>query len=203
MSFILDALKKSETERQQQNAPGFATIPQRDNDRAPSKWIWLVFGLLGINLIVLAGIYLWSEPQSTETVSVAIQPTSESATFSDMVSEAKRVQPETTEADISAPPAQTGSATINSASNHELPTGSISDGFDTFNVLRAKGVLVLPDMHLDIHVFAGTPADRFIFVNMSKYKENAVLNEGPRVVEITPEGVILEHQNTTFLLPRQ
>ena len=43
--------------------PGFATIPQRDNDRAPSKWIWLVFGLLGINLIVLAGIYLWSEPQ--------------------------------------------------------------------------------------------------------------------------------------------
>ena len=89
---------------------------------------------------------------STETVSVAIQPTSESATFSDMVSEAKRVQPETTEADISAPPAQTGSATINSASNHELPTGSISDGFDTFNVLRAKGVLVLPDMHLDIHV---------------------------------------------------
>ncbi|MBT5220694.1 MAG: GspB domain-containing protein [Woeseia sp.] len=203
MSFILDALKKSETERQQQNAPGFATIPQHDNGRAPSKWIWLVFGLLGINLIVLAGIYLWSEPQSTETVSVAIQPTSESATFSDMVSEAKRVQPDTTETDISTPSAQTGSATINGTSNDELPSGSVSDAFDTFNVLRAKGVLVLPDMHLDIHVFAGAPADRFIFVNMSKYKENAVLNEGPRVVEITPEGVILEHQNTTFLLPRQ
>jgi general secretion pathway protein B len=116
-----------------------------------------------------------------------------------MVSEAKRVQPAITETAISAPSTQTAVATI----SNESPAGSFSDAFDTFNDLRVKGVLVLPDMHLDIHVFSGTPADRFIFVNMSKYKENAILNEGPRVVEITPEGVILEHQNTTFLLPRQ
>lgn len=203
MSFILDALKKSEAERQQQNTPGIASIPQRDNSNAPHKWIWLALGLLVINLIVLAGIYLWPEPQSTETVSVAIQPSSESATFSDMVSKAKRIQPEILATDSSPPPAQSTGVANNDGSSDLPLTGSVSDAFETFNSLRVKGVLVLPDMHLDIHVFAGTPADRFVFVNMSKYKENAVLNEGPRVVEITPEGVILEHQNTTFLLPRQ
>jgi len=203
MSFILDALKKSETERQQQNAPGIASIPQRDKSRAPSKWIWLTLGLLAVNLVVLAGIYLWPEPKSNETVSIPIQPASDSATFSDMVSEAKRIQPEILDTDLAAPPTQSTGVANNDASINIPAAGSVSNNFETFNDLRAKGELVLPDMHLDIHVYAGKPADRFVFVNMSKYKENATLNEGPRVVEITPEGVVLEHQNTTFLLPRQ
>jgi len=203
MSFILDALKKSETERQQQNTPGIASIPQRGKDKSPSKWLWLTLGLLVINLAVVAGIFLWPETQTGQTVSIPVEPQSESASFSDMVSEAKRVQPDIAETEqvliteqAPAPPAST-------SSNNRPTPGSVSNSFETFNDLRAKGEVSLPDLHLDVHVFSGTPTDRFVFVNTVKYKENAVLSEGPRVVEITPEGVLLEHQNKTFLLPRQ
>ena len=66
-----------------------------------------------------------------------------------------------------------------------------------------QGLLQLPDLHLDIHVYSNIPEDRFVFVNMSKYKERGTLDEGPVVREITPDGVILEYLGTGFLLPRE
>jgi general secretion pathway protein B len=69
--------------------------------------------------------------------------------------------------------------------------------------LRLDGSLQLPALHLDIHVFADDPAERFVFINMTKYRENSQLDEGPVVTEITTDGVILEHQGRTFLLPRE
>ena len=69
--------------------------------------------------------------------------------------------------------------------------------------MRANGLLQLPDLHLDIHVYSATPAERFVFINMSRYRENATLDEGPKVQEITPDGVMLEHQGMRFLLPRE
>ena len=79
----------------------------------------------------------------------------------------------------------------------------VSESYPTFNDLRAQGVLQIPDMHLDIPVYSSKPEDRFVFVNMSKYKERATLDEGPVVREITPDGVILEYRGTSFLLPRE
>jgi general secretion pathway protein B len=79
----------------------------------------------------------------------------------------------------------------------------ISQVYATFNELRANGTIMLPDLHLDIHVYSEHPADRFVFVNMSKYREQGKLTEGPVVKEITPEGVILEHLGNGFLLPRE
>jgi general secretion pathway protein B len=72
----------------------------------------------------------------------------------------------------------------------------------TANSLAASGT-VLPEMHLDIHVYAAKPADRFVFVNMRKYTEGQALKEGPTLERITPDGAILNHQGMRFLLPRQ
>ena len=68
--------------------------------------------------------------------------------------------------------------------------------------LMASGT-ALPDMHLDIHVYAPKPADRFVFVNMRKYTEGQALKEGPTLERITPDGAILNHHGLRFLLPRQ
>ena len=68
--------------------------------------------------------------------------------------------------------------------------------------LMASGT-ALPDMHLDIHVYAPKPADRFVFVNMRKYTEGQSLKEGPTLERITPEGAVLNHRGLRFLLPRQ
>ena len=66
----------------------------------------------------------------------------------------------------------------------------------------ATGTLQLPPMHIDIHVYSDTPGDRFVFINMDKYREGEQLDEGPVVEEITRDGVVLVHQGTEFFISR-
>ena len=49
---------------------------------------------------------------------------------------------------------------------------------------------------------SGPPSD-LVFINMNQYRENATLTEGPRLRQITTDGVLLEYVGTTFLLPRE
>lgn len=58
MSFILDALKKSENERQGQRGLGVADVPvAREAPGAPA-WIWWLLGLLAVNVVVLLAVLL-------------------------------------------------------------------------------------------------------------------------------------------------
>jgi len=73
----------------------------------------------------------------------------------------------------------------------------------TIDEVRVNGSLQITDLHLDIHVYSDVPEERFVFINMTKHREQSQLEEGPKVIEITTEGVVLEHQGVTFLLPRE
>lgn len=211
MSFILDALRKSEAERQRQNAPGFVNVPDGSGKKSGKKWIVLVAGLLSINLVILAAVLLRPDAAVTpadpdESVNTAdVRPVATAA--EDAATIPIRRQTSDIEQNPDAaqqPPGVEASATVNPVTAIDTPASpSAGKTFATFNNLRAQGVLQLPDMHLDIHVYSGQPADRFVFINMSKYKERATLAEGPSVKEITPEGVILEYAGTDFLLPRE
>lgn len=53
MSIILEALKKSENQRQRQSGPGFATVPERAAHGRRSVWPLMVVVLLAINTVVL------------------------------------------------------------------------------------------------------------------------------------------------------
>jgi general secretion pathway protein B len=53
MSFILDALKKSELERQRQAIPGLMESAMAQRRRRLPVWAVVLVALLGINLIVL------------------------------------------------------------------------------------------------------------------------------------------------------
>ena len=73
----------------------------------------------------------------------------------------------------------------------------------TFTELTLDGSLQLPELHIDIHVYSDNPADRFVFINMNKYREDDQLGEGPVVQEIARDGVVLEHRGRRFMLPRE
>ncbi len=207
MSFILDALKKSETERQRQNAPGFADVPDgTDPPRAP-RWLWVLGGLLAINLIVLLGVMLRPDLRPTTDAATPSEATPDGkpreASFSEMVEEAKKKQPiPVTDSADGAITDSNPAAEGRTASVTRTPE-KIAQSYATFNELRANGTIVLPDLNLDIHVYSEQPEKRFVFVNMNKYREQARLAEGPLVREITPEGVVLELMGNDFLLPRE
>jgi general secretion pathway protein B len=212
MSFILDALKKSESERQRKGAPGIADVPKGNGRSGAAKWYWILGALLAVNLAVLIGLLLRPDAGPAPTADLRPEPkatTKESVpaakTFSEIVADVKAELPARTEAVTTAP---AGPPSPQPSIADERPAAApararVVDGLPTVNELRADGLLQLPDLHLDIHVYSVKPADRFVFVNMSRYRENATLAEGPQIREITPEGVILEHLGTRFLLPRE
>jgi len=61
----------------------------------------------------------------------------------------------------------------------------------------------LPELRLDLHVFAAKPQERFVMINMHKLHEGDSLPEGVRVESITPEGAVLSKDGSRFLLPRE
>ena len=214
MSFILDALKKSESDRQGKNRPESAYIPTGAAVSSPSRWLLFVGVLLLINVVVLMVVFLKPETASTDIETLPIVKTEEpkeTDTFRDLVASARDREPE------SAPPVSEPAgnpkpeeatprpveqkSTPAAAPTRQPSTATVV--YKTFNEVRANGTVQLPDLHLDLHVYNSAPAERFIFINMNKYSENATLSEGPLVTEIVPEGVILEHLGTRFLLPRE
>ena len=213
MSFILDALKKSETDRQQQASAEFANVPTGDHAPRAPRWLWVLGGLLAINLVVLLGLFLRSDDgPAVAAVSVPAtasgilqgSPNAEpAASFEEQIAEARRSAPQRLEAPAPSPEASRGTEPVRTASPAPASQReSQTVALPTFYQVVSSGMVTLPDLHLDIHVYSETPEERFVFINMSKQRENTQLREGPNVEEITPEGVVLEYRGTTFLLPR-
>ena len=73
----------------------------------------------------------------------------------------------------------------------------------TISELDLTGANALPDLHLDVHVYATKPAERFVYINMRKYQEGNTLAEGPVLERIRRDGVVLDYRGVRFLLPRQ
>ena len=199
MSFILDALKKSETERQQQTSSEFAGVPSSSGNPNSLKWVWILGALLVVNAAVLFGVMLRDDSPAQDVTIAAAHRGEESAvaepTFEEQVAAAKMNQP---------PPAAIAPTEL-STPEATPPSAPASSGARvlTIDEVRVNGTVQLTDLHLDIHVYSDVAAERFVFINMTKLREGSGLEEGPTVTEITRDGVILEHQGTTFLLPRE
>lgn len=242
MSFILDALKKSEADRQRQNSVEAAYLPDRAQNPGPSRWLTVAVILLVINIAVLAVVLL--KPGAERPAAVATEPVAqperapaeEDPSFREMVTEAKRTQQTVTPATSAPPPNQQQTdtqqstpasqtpqlasqqpqqqapppvATAQPATTNEPPAAMSSEPnagaavYPTFNEVRAEGIVDLPPLRIDIHVYSENAADRFVFINMNRHKERSTLSEGPQILEIVPEGVVLEYRGTRFVLPRE
>ena len=240
MSLILDALRKSEHQRQRQVGPGLAVVPESPVSRRPATWLLLLGGLLALNILVLLALLLTGRDPEPEAVAppaaeaVAQPPVSApppAAAPAETRAEPRRtapvalparpprneVRPLTTE--VAAPPptaaqAPAGSATQPPAgSTGAAPRAAAPPGVSAeqatadarlprFTDLVLRGELNVPHMHLDIHVFSTVAADRFVFINMRKYAEGEVTQEGPRIERIARDGVVMDHQGQRFFLPR-
>lgn len=214
MSFILDALKKSESDRQQQGPAEFAGVPTSHGRQSAPRWLWILGVLLAVNLAVLLGLLFRPEVAVTPTISEQAVVNNDS--FADQVAEARQNVPAREEPRASAPePAvtsPTSAAITDVAANTQVSTpppatparrqSAHTALLPSFLEVVANGTVTLPELHVDIHVFAESPEDRFVFINMNKQVEGSRLAEGPIVEEITTDGVVLSYNGTSFVLPR-
>ena len=235
MSFILDALKKSEAERQRQSVPGLLDMgPSTPRPRFPVWGIWLGL-LLGVNLLVLMVVLIrgWipggaapavdlkatthaataaAAPAITAPVTAPpsnatspASPPDDGRSFSPM--DAPVYAPEIpvagTSTDVAGPttvPAQKPDPRLAKALYPPPPPDEVLPTLNEINLTGNRGI---PELHMDIHVYAAKPSERFVFFNNRKYREGETLQEGPSVERITREGVVMRFQGLRFTVPRQ
>lgn len=225
MSFILDALRKSETERQRQNGPGLIDVGYRPPATRRSPWIPLLIAVLVANLAIMGFLFLRKPadtPQATTSVpqqervvqetapAVAVPASTPSTEEADddayaAIAALPALEPEDGDEDaddiVQTSPAPAAAAAAPPEAVQPA-SGIISEGLPSLETLVAEGSLSLPEMRLDMHVFAPAPDGRFVFINMRKYVEGERLDEGPRLEEITRDGVILSLDGRRFVLNR-
>jgi general secretion pathway protein B len=81
------------------------------------------------------------------------------------------------------------------------PSPPAPSNLPTAEELTARGGL--PELKLELHVYSNKPAERFVFVNGSRYREGDTTREGAQVEEITRDGVVMNLRGNRFLLPRE
>jgi general secretion pathway protein B len=232
MSFILDALKKSEVERQRQSTPGLIDARVIARRRGLPTWAIVVGALLIVNLVVLAAVLLHQRapsvtargaapaadaaagggaaPNAAGTTRDHFSPMDAAPTYAPEIDVPQNTPPPAPPAARSSEvrPADVPRLAARPATRRADPLLSDPDGqandeaLPTIDQVHLTGPQALPEIHLDVHVYGTKPGDRFIFVNGRKYHEGATLEEGPVVERIRRDGAVLNYRGLRFLLPR-
>ncbi|HVS24026.1 MAG TPA: general secretion pathway protein GspB [Gammaproteobacteria bacterium] len=232
MSFILDALRKSEHERQRSAIPGIAQVPFGAPRRELPAWAIALMAVLGLAVLALGGAWLRSEwsgaaSQARERgpaeVPVALPPSD--------ATRAAAPPAERTLAREDAPRPTPAQGSLRSAAASPSPAPALASAvpagreraeasppriepaaepraaprkaglvLPSATALAAEGITV-PPLQLQLLAYDDRPADRYVFINGSKYVEGATLVEGPKVVSIEASGaVVLSYLGHEFLL---
>jgi general secretion pathway protein B len=245
MSFILDALKKSESDRQRQSGPSLFEVKVAPPRRTLPIWAVAIAVLLGINVIVVTWMLLRrpAAPQPTAAAPGGSPPAAIPAATGPRAPTAQRAPasaappqappaagtaPSTPAAPpsgaaASPPPHSAGAPAANDQNSGPAAAGGDpSDYAPAVEPSEAGGAGTgggsadtalplyqqivdsagLPALHLDLHVFADRPRDRFVMINMHRLGEGDSLPEGVHVDTIRPDGVVLTFHGKRFLLPR-
>jgi general secretion pathway protein B len=217
MSFILDALRKSEHERQRSTVPGLSQVPLATPTAQLPRWALLVIGLLA-GAVLLLGAAWWQSSRTPAPVATAAAPMVERSV--ELPAPAATPAPRPPRPFVAEPAEQARGTALSAAA------GAADEGADTPSFaepeLAARGTeparatrddaalpsaaaliaegVVLPQLRLELHAFAEQPQDRFVFINGRKYVEGERIVEGPQIVSIERTGAVLAHAGRRFLL---
>jgi general secretion pathway protein B len=229
MSFILDALRKSDAERQRTVTPGLADARYAaPRSRRTIWWLPILVVVLAANGVFMA--MQWFDrsanaPAPEPVVSIPapdtesprpsdIRPLARESEFGEPLFEPpleiERDPPMVQEMAEPAPaapgpaPEFAAAAEVPAAPASAKPSRIIAGNeLPTAEQLIGSGTLNIPLLNLDLHVYSDQPASRFVVINTRKYKEGEQLTEGPTIESITINGVVLSSQGRRFTLLRK
>jgi general secretion pathway protein B len=179
MSFILDALRKSETQRQREAAPSLSHAPIATIRRETPVWTWLIIVLLALALAAFS-LAWWRGrplPLPAEVPDVRTQAMQEALRAPQMPA---------------AGPEATDSARAPAVTATQTP-----------RPIRDLAALdpALPAYRLEFVAFKpADPADSSAWINGRLYRIGERVANGPEIIEIRADSVILAHLGERFLL---
>ena len=218
MSYILEALKKSESERQQANAPPSIyapkTHPGHEHERGPRFILWgALAGALVLALLV-GGYLLFGKkiisitvtvPES-ETTALPADPPAQTApappdTVVRLEPTGKKVvvAPESSGENALFQPTPLTPGSSEEIGNEMVYEPTVPHLEDLAPTFRDS----LPELQLAGHVYSEDAALRLILINNQVVREKAVVAQDYILEEITPNGIILRKGDIRFHLDAQ
>jgi general secretion pathway protein B len=213
MSLILDALKKSEAERQRGQVPNLLSplpaTPRHVQTNKKSFWPWLVLVLMiaaamfayftmkkpGVDSSVIVTV-----PETTAPVQTVATPSAPITAPVTVVEVAKPVA--VIEKPDIVPVIPVTATPVETTLTADLPEAASTDErIASLSEMSAEQRQQLPALKLSMHVFSPEAGKRFAIIDGQRVNEGSVL--GPAVVEqIRQDGVVLSVQGQSYLLPR-
>lgn len=188
MSFILDALKKAESERSRQLGPVLMDARIALPRRAVPAWGWVLAAVLLVNVLVL-GWLLLRTPATHVAPAVAADATTGTSASPPSTQATAPVAPQAQPAtDVPITPPLRDNAPSLSSDAEALPT---------VQELLAQGV-TLPELQLNLHIYDPAPAHRSVLLNGQRLREGEYTPHGVRVERITEQSVVLEAAGRRF-----
>jgi len=206
MSFILDALKKVEENRRQDQAPDLMTVHEDQGvvKKKRSPWPYILLVVLLLNAIIIS---VWLIPRYSPKDGTAPEPKENNVSTQTDRNIATSI-PEKDESEVSLEPViaeetETPLAkepAVLKDDKTEIKTGIYeADGrIPDINELPLSVIEDLPDIKISGHVYFDTPEDRLVIVNGRTAREGETVASGLQIEEITSSGVIFIYDNRRF-----
>ena len=228
MSFILDALRKSEHERRMETAPDIMHAPAAVARQTLPAWTVLLIAALAAALIAVSLMSWWqrSGGSATEVAAEPVRstpapatPAGDTAVPAASQSAPAEVRAAPTPALPSTEPIGEAIATVQPRSSAPAAAPAVPESapvptaappaaaaprvnpaeLPVYPAVLSEGLSV-GTLQMQLHVHSSAPANRFVVINGSRQREGDRLTEGPVVEEIVPEGAVLSYQGRRFLL---
>lgn len=186
MSYILDALKKSDQERRQNHVPTLQTI-NRPSYVEKKPGLAFELGVFFTGAIVLIAITAWW------------YQTSSVAEFS-IPKLAEPVRTNNVENPLDINPVEKSfseeSINVESAGNNKKIDTPIVELWELPDPIRKT----VPSLTFSFHVYSSNPERRTIIINKRRVREGDTMENGLLLNEITEEGAILQWNNRRFYI---
>lgn len=210
MSYILEALKKSDQQRQRGVAPTLPTAPAMTTD--PKQPLLFYYGLLAAFLLA-AGIAIgWLRPWQSELAAPATElaatkphlPTSHPT--APPASARKTVPESATPNSAAEQPAPREPAPAKLMKPRTAPASVPEKHVDATQEQKAASLAELPlsiqqeipAMTIPLHAYSSNPVDRLVSINGRLLREGESLAPGLRLEQITPDGLLLSYKGYRF-----
>ena len=205
MSYILDALKKSEQERGNGSIPGVQTVHSSSLNYNNKKTYWPYILIAAVLLNLVAIIYFVLDKENNtivEDVATKDQSTTEiinapAKTIEQTQEENKQTaQVTATEKPITLNTVETSSEkqTAPAASREISSNRTIVEYYDLPEHIKQQ----LPKIIITAHVYSSNPAQRSIVINNNFMEESEYVIDDLVLYEITRDGAIFSYHETLF-----
>ena len=186
MSYILDALNKSEQERERKQTPGLKSLRGEPSpNRFQLRHFLYLLALLAIFNSI--GVFIYFGNNSQQETGIAPQAKSPSADSLAPVNAATVDTPMTPSNLTAAQPA--GFPT-------PVTTGKTVD----INDLPDQVIRRLPEIHITTHIFASDSDLRMVNINGVSRKEGDLVTNSLLLVEITEDGVVMNFEGYAYAM---